>query len=95
MTGKTKFKLFVIITLMIIGALFIIFNEDGVLRYMELKKEVDGLQIKIDSMSAENKRLEQEIDSLVKKIPAKIERTAREKYDMLRKGETKIEIIEK
>jgi len=95
MTGKTKFKLFVIITLMIVGALFIVFNEDGVLRYMELKKEADGLQIKIDSMSAENKRLEQEIDSLVKKIPAKIERTAREKYDMLRKGETKIEIIEK
>ena len=34
------------------------------------------------------------IDSLKQKVPAKIEKTAREKYDMIRKGEKVIEVKE-
>ncbi len=94
MKRKTRIRLFFVGFVILIGGMFILFNENGFLRYLELKNEVDNLGYKIDSMDAENKRLEMEIDSLARKIPAKIERTAREKYDMLREGETKIEIIE-
>jgi len=95
MKRRTKFRLIVIGTVILAGILFILYNENGIIRHMELKKEVEVLGFKIDSMTAENKRLEMEIDSLEKKIPAKIERTAREKYDMLRKGEKTVEVIER
>jgi cell division protein FtsB len=43
----------------------------------------------------ENVRLKNEIDSLQKKVPAKMEQVAREKYNMKRKDETLIEVEEK
>jgi len=38
-------------------------------------------------VNEENKSLRNEVDSLERKVPAKIEKTAREKYGMIRKGE--------
>jgi cell division protein FtsB len=43
----------------------------------------------------ENKRMQSEIDSLKNKVPAKIERIAREKYGMIRKSEKTIIVNEK
>ena len=62
---------------------------------MSLKSRIKQVQSQIDSVKQDNQRLEAEIDSLKRKIPAKIERTAREKYNMIRKGETSIKVIEK
>jgi cell division protein FtsB len=90
-----KIRLLLVSLVIIAGAAFIIFNQNGLLKYSKLKKEVEALNLKADSLDKENKRLENEIDSLTRKVPAKIEQTAREKYDMLRKGETKVEVIEK
>ena len=54
-----------------------------------------GVKSQTEKVDKENKNLENEIDSLRKKIPAKIERTAREKYDMLRENEKAIKVEEK
>ena len=43
-------------------------------------------------VNEKNTLLKNEVDSLERKVPAKIEKTAREKYGMIRKGEKTIEI---
>jgi cell division protein FtsB len=95
MKHPLKLKLFIITLIIIAAAAFIIFNENGLFTYMQLKQERNLLKVTADSMDIENKRLEEEIDSLSRKVPAKIEQAAREKYDMLREGETKVEVIER
>jgi cell division protein FtsB len=90
-----KKRLLIIMLIFLAGAAYITFNENGLLSYMKLKDKLTDINAKADSMDQKIRRLEEEIDSLNRKVPAKIEQTAREKYDMLRKGETKIEIIER
>ena len=91
---SNKVKFLFIALLCLVGGVYLLFNEKGVIRYVELKNEVDGLNEQIELLEKENKKLECEIDSLRKKIPAKIEKTAREKYDMIRPNEKKIEFVE-
>ena len=91
---SNKVKFLFIALLCLVGGVYLLFNEKGVIRYVELKNEVDGLNEQIELLEKENKKLEGEIDSLRKKIPAKIEKTAREKYDMIRPNEKKIEFVE-
>ncbi len=89
---KTKFYL--LLAVILIGGAYLFFNEFGILKYIELKNDVDSLKQKIAKVDDENKALESEIDSLKRKEPAKIEQVAREKYNMMREGEKKIEMNE-
>jgi len=57
-----------------------------------LKKEVDSLNTQISNLQQDNEMLKNEIDSLKKEVPAKIEKLAREKYDMIKDGERTIEL---
>lgn len=91
---SNKVKFLFIVLLCVAGGSYLLFNEKGIIRYVELKNEVDDLNEQIELLEQENIKLENQIDSLRKKIPAIIERTAREKYDMIRPGEKKIEFIE-
>lgn len=77
------------------GIAVILFNEQGVFAYLRLKSEINSLNEKISRLEEENKKLYSEIDSLKNKIPAMIEKTAREKYGMMRKGEKEIRVEEK
>ncbi len=79
----------------LIGILFLFFNEYGVLKFIKLNKQVNELNEKIQTVEIENKRLQAEIDSLENKVPAKIEKVAREKYNMMRPGESKVVVEEK
>ncbi len=90
-----KFKLYLFAVVFIIGLLYLLFNEQGLIKYLQLKSEINSLNEKIAKVDTLNKNLSQEIDSLRNKVPAKIEKVAREKYDMIRKGEKSIEVIEK
>lgn len=90
-----KFRLYLFAVVFIIGLLYLLFNEQGVIKYLQLKSEIKSLNEKITKVDTLNKKLSQEIDSLREKKPAKIEKVAREKYDMIRKGEKSIEVIEK
>jgi cell division protein FtsB len=56
---------------------------------------VKEINTRIEDVDTENKKLQGEIDSIKNKIPAKIERTARKKYNMLRDGEKVIKVEEK
>ena len=76
------------------GLAYIFFNEFGMLKYWQLKSEVNELNQEIERVEEENKALQAEIDSLKRKEPAKIEKTAREEYGMSRQGEKVIEVIE-
>jgi cell division protein FtsB len=93
--GKRKLVLYLFIAIIVIGVLYIFFNERGVIKYFGLKSQVDSMQVELVKVKLENERLRNEIDSLQKQIPAKMEEVAREKYNMKRESETVIEIEEK
>jgi cell division protein FtsB len=93
--GKRKYVLYLFLAIVVIGIIYILFNEHGVIKYMGLKSQVDSIQVELETVKLENEQLKNEIDSLQKKIPAKMEQVAREKYNMKREGEIKIEVEEK
>jgi len=93
--GKSKYVLYLFLAIVVMGIIYILFNERGVVKYMGLKSRVDSIQVEIEKIKLENLRLKNEIDSLQKKVPAKMEQVAREKYNMKRKDETLIEVEEK
>ena len=72
-----------------------LFNKHGIFKYWKLEGQVNYLKNRISKIKKENKILEAEIDSLKKKVPAKIEKIAREKYNMKRKNEQVIRIEKK
>ena len=92
--GKRKFVLYLFIVIIVIGVLYIFFNERGVIKFYGLKGQVDSMQVELERVKLENERLKNEIDSLQKNVPAKMEQVAREKYNMKRESETVIEVEE-
>jgi len=88
-------KYIVFVLLFLSGLMYLLFNESGVIKYLKLKEQVLLLNEQISDVDKENKSMQSEIDSLKNKVPAKIERVAREKYGMIRKGEKTIIINEK
>ena len=92
---KLNMKVTFAIIIFFVATIFLLFNEFGLVKYLKLKKEVDQYKMEIQNVNDQNKLLKDEVDSLQRKVPAKIEKTAREKYGMSRKGEKAIEIITK
>jgi cell division protein FtsB len=92
---KRKFILYLFIVIVLVGIIYIFFNERGAIKYFGLKSEVDSMKIELEKVRLENEQLKNEIDSLQKKIPSKMEQIAREKYNMKRESETKIDVEEK
>ncbi len=92
---KKKIVLYSFLVIVIAGVFYILFNEYGLLKYFKIKSELESINLQIEELKGENARLQNEIDSLKNKIPAKIERTAREEYDMMRENEVKIDVDEK
>lgn len=91
---KNRFFLYTIIAILFIGVLYFFFNQSGLLKFIKLNREISSLNEDVKNLSAENKALQNEIDSLKKEIPAMIEKIAREKYDMIKEGESVIEVEE-
>jgi cell division protein FtsB len=92
---KINIKLIVLIIIFFVGTIGVIFNASGLLKFLRLQKEVNTFNNDIKKEMDENKALKNGIDSLERKVPAKIEKSAREKYGMARKGEKSVEVIEK
>lgn len=80
----------VVLGLLLLG---VVFNRLGLIKYITLKKEVKSLKDKIQRVEEDNETLKKRIDSL-KTDDRMIEKTAREKYDMIKKGEKTIIIEE-
>ena len=91
---KKRFFSYFFLALFLIGLLYLTFNERGLIKYIKLENEVTDLNDEIIRLQNENNSLKSELDSLKKEIPAKIEQIAREKYDMIKEGERKIEVKE-
>jgi len=73
---------------------FMTFNENGLLKYWKMKKELKQLNNEILKSEELIRAMEAEIDSL-KTSKNKIEQVAREKYDMIKKNEKVFKIEEK
>ena len=89
---RKKIFFYVFFIIILTGIIFLFFNEHGIIKYVKLNKEIESLNEQIGKLEIENIDLKNEIDSLKKEIPAKIEQVAREKYDMIREGEKTIEV---
>ncbi|MEW6702204.1 MAG: septum formation initiator family protein [Bacteroidota bacterium] len=88
MAASTK-KLFawIVIVVIVLGVFtFLFFNENGVWKFFKLKNELTKLDQEITKAEVRLKALEAEIDSL-KTSRIKIEKVAREKFNMMRKNE--------
>jgi len=91
---KKKIVFYSFLLVVIAGLFYILFNEYGLLKYFKIKGELETINLQIEELKKENTRLQNEIDSLKNKIPAKIEQIAREEYDMMRENEVKIDVNE-
>ncbi len=80
MVKKQFPKIAYLITLSLIAA-FLLFNNNGLVKYFQLNNELSNLRMKIDQANTEIELLDLQIDSL-KNSTVKIEKVAREKYRM-------------
>ncbi|MBM4171156.1 MAG: septum formation initiator family protein [Ignavibacteria bacterium] len=85
---------FVFFLVILIVISFLLFNESGILKFLDLKSEIRILEQQIKDASNKLNQLESEIDSL-KVSKEKIERVARERYNMLKTGEEVLKVEEK
>ena len=83
--------LFFIVFLSLIA--YLIFNENGVIKYIRVKGELNKLNEEITKSEEQLKELDMEIDSL-KYNMSKIERVARERYNMMLPNENVLKIEE-
>jgi cell division protein FtsL len=89
-----KLRLYIFGGIIFIGLLYLFANQYGLIKYNRLSNQVDSLKEQLEALKKENQMLQAQIDSLKRKIPVAVEKLARQKYDMIRPGEKKIEIIE-
>jgi cell division protein FtsB len=92
-----SYKLLIRILLVIILVTtfsYLLFNENGFLKYLKMKNELQLLNEDIRKAEEKIESLDAEIDSL-KTSKAKIEKVAREKFDMMKKNEKVFKIEEK
>lgn len=87
--NKTLRKKSVQITLLIsLPAIsFMLFSNKGIIQRLNLESEKKNIQIKIERAREERNRLEEESKAL-DSDPKAIEKVAREKFGMIREGET-------
>lgn len=89
------------ITYLIIGIFYLasiavlVFYPGGYLKMYHLQKDLQKLDRQIDSLRKENEVLRMTNDSLSRGDLTKINRTAREKYDMHKPNEIVIKVEEK
>jgi cell division protein FtsB len=90
MNKERSIKLIYVLIIVIILVL-LVFNDNGVMQYLNLKNEVNNLEEKIKSTQLQIEKLNLEIDSL-QNSDFKIEQVARNKYRMKFENEIPIKI---
>ena len=86
-----KIIYFIVLSLLVA---FLLFNNNGLVKYFQLNNELDNLRTEIEKANSEIKLLDSQIDSL-KNSTIKIEKVAREKYRMKYDYEIPIKVITK
>lgn len=90
-----KIKFYIILLVVFVGAMYLLFNSYGLVKYIKLENQLEELNTRITELELENRKLVAEIDSLKRSVPSKIEKLAREKYGMMKPNEIKVEFEEK
>lgn len=90
MTKDKIVKIIYVIFVVIIVTLLLV-NDNGVVKYFNLKTEIKELDEKIESIKTRIVKLNSEIDSL-QNSDVKIEQVAREKYRMKYEDEIPVRI---
>ncbi len=84
----------IIFAFFIIALAFLVFNENGILKYVKLRNEINKLDDEIKKTELRLQSLREEIDSLNTK-KEKIEKVARERYNMMLPNENALRVEEK
>jgi len=75
-------------------AIVFLFNDRGLISWYKYTQERKRIEAELDSLKAEEVRLREEIEKL-KFAPGYMEKLAREKYGMARKGEKVYKVVPK
>jgi len=95
MVPNKKFFIRLLIAVIILSAVtFLFLNENGVLKFIKLKGEINRLDDEIKKAEMKLQSLQEEIDSLNTK-KEKIEKVARERYNMMLPDENVLRVEEK
>ncbi|MDH7603540.1 MAG: septum formation initiator family protein [Melioribacter sp.] len=90
---KRKVYNIIFFSLLILAFMYLLFNENGILKYIKDRREIRKLEQEINDAEMKLHILQLEIDSL-KTSKEKIERVAREKYHMLKPTEKVLKVEE-
>ena len=82
-----KRNVFISLLIIIPARSFVTFGSRGILARLSLESEKQEMQKKLDQALTEQKQLQQQSKAL-ENDPKMIEKVAREKYGMIRQGET-------
>ncbi len=88
---KSKLVGLLYLIVFVIIITFLVINDKGVLKYLEVKERVDRLEKEIDTSEQRINKINLELDSLKTNL-FKIEKTAREKYNMKRPLEKGLDV---
>ena len=85
-TKKDRILTWIYLIILIFLVLFLFFNKYGLLKYFELKSEMNSIEHQIEKSKKEIKDLDSNIN-LMKNSDKELEKVAREKYMMKKKNE--------
>ena len=83
---KDKLLTWLYLAILIFLILFLFFNKYGLLKYFELKSEINAIEREIERSKNEIDELDKDIESL-ENSDAELEKVAREKFHMKKKNE--------
>ena len=85
-TKKDRLLTWLYLLILIFLVLFLFFNKYGLLKYFELKSEIDAIEREIERSKNEIEVLDSNIQSL-ENSESELEKVAREKFHMKKKNE--------
>lgn len=85
-SNKDRLLTWLYLIVLIFLILFLFFNKYGLLKYFELKNEIDSIEMEIERSKNEIDELDKNIESL-EQNKNELEKVAREKFHMKKKNE--------
>ena len=80
--------------ILIVGGLFLVSNDMGIVRWYQLRSDRNKLQVEIDLLLREKTELNNELDRLINDKEY-IKKIAQEKFHMVKPGEKVFRVIDR
>ena len=91
--NSNNFSIYSLVMIFVVGTFFIIINDSGILKLIEVKREHTRLSKEISTLQAHQIKLNNEIHEL-KTNAGFIEKIAREKFMMAKPGEKVFKVMD-